>query len=109
MALAATNNLSVIARCVTVDAALALILAGTVTAVVSALPPRDDGALEKAGATIFVARPDPAPQRRTVDRLIGRLADVGLDPRQIARALELDSSEVRQKLRRRIGKRKSTE
>lgn len=104
IALAATNGLTVIARCVTVDAALALVLARTVSVVVSALPPRDDGALEKAGATVHVARPEPAPARRTVDRLIRRLSDAGLDARQIARALELDSSEVRRKLRFRARK-----
>ena len=104
IALAATHELTVIARCVSVDAALALVLARTVTAVVAALPPRDDGALEKAGAELFIARPDPAPARRTVDRLIRRLADLGLDSRQIARALELDSSEVRRKLRFRARK-----
>ncbi len=109
LALATANHLTVIARCVNVDAALALVLSHTVGAIVCALPPRDDGALEAAGAQVFVARPDPAPRRRTVDRLIDRLADVGLDTRQIARALELDSSEVRRKLRRRTRRRKSGE
>lgn len=99
MALATANNLNVISRCSTVDAALAAVLAHTVQAVVCALPPRDDGALAKAGARVYVARPEPAPRRRTVDRLIGRLADAGLDTKQIARALELDLSEVRRKLR----------
>jgi hypothetical protein len=108
MALATANNLTVITRCVNIDAALALVLAGTVQAVVSALPLRDDGALERAGAMVFVARSEPPPRRRTVDRLIGRLADVGLDARQIARALEVDSSEVRRQLRR-FRRRKSPE
>lgn len=99
MALATANNLNVITRCETVDAALAAVLAHTVQAVVCAVPPRDGGALEKAGAQVYVARPDPAPPRRTVDRLIQRLDELGLDTRQIARAVELAPSEVRRKLR----------
>lgn len=97
---AASHQLRVASICPTVDAALALVLAGLIAAVISALPTRDGGALEKAGAQLFILRAPP-PKRRTVDRVIARLSAAGLDTQAIAYALDLDPAEVRHVRRRR--------
>lgn len=94
LAFAARRGFQVVSMCPTVDAAVALVTAGLVVAVISALHPRDRGAIEKAGAELFVLRQE-MPKRRTVDRVIVRLTAKGLDTQAIAYALELDPVEVR--------------
>lgn len=95
LAFAAARGLRVAAICRNVDAAIALVLSGFISVVISTLDPHDGGAIGKAGAQLFVVRRDDAPKRRTVDRLIRRLTETGLDTQQIATALELDPAEVR--------------
>lgn len=100
-AFAVANDLRIVARCLHLDDALALLVLHSISIVVCALDPGPE-ALSRIvahGGTLRVARADPVPRaRREVAQLAVRMYRSGIDTQEISKILEVTSTEVRRSL-----------
>lgn len=97
---AESAKLRAVALCHHPGDCLALAVAGEVRDVIAAVDPGGHLAadLERCGARLHIVRETKARIRRDVTHLAGRMYNSGLDTKQIARILEVDSQEVRRAL-----------
>lgn len=108
---AEASGLRAVALCYHPSDCLALVMAGKVKAVITAVDPGGHCAvdLDRFGAKLHIVRETKARIRRDVEHLVGRMYNSGLDTKQIATILEVDSQDVRRALfRQRIKPRPPT-
>lgn len=99
---AAATHLQAIAVCHQAHEALAMVMAGTVAAVIAVVDPGGElGAdIRRFGGTLHIVRDLPR-QRSDLDRITERMYRSGLDTQQIATILEVPPEEVRRRRFRR--------
>lgn len=102
---AETHGFRVVGICYAVVDCCAMLINGTVRAVISALDPGDEARtlIEEAGGQVHVVRAagEPVRPRRDVPTLVARMLDAGLGHTEIARILGVTVSGVRRALGRR--------
>lgn len=99
---AAAHQLQLVSLCHRLDDVVALLLAGTIRAVVAVVDPGPAArrTIETLGGALHVVREHESRLRREVSTLIARMAAEGLDPKKIAGILDVDTGDVRDALER---------
>lgn len=94
---ALATGLHVIGKCHHPDEALAMVMAGTVAAVITAVDPRGHLAqdLARFSGQLHIVREAPRPKGPDAGELCRRLYRSGLDTQQIATILEVPPEQVR--------------